>query len=209
MTAPAPDPHLDHLVLATPDLAAAVPVVAARCGVQPVRGGSHVDRGTANFLLGLSPTSYLEIVGPDPDQPEPALPRPFGIDDLDRTRLVTWAVHPPSPDAVVARATAAGSDPGELAAMSRRTPAGDVLRWRLTPARGVIPFVIDWGETPHPARSLPTIGLRSLTIRHPDPARVEAQLAALGVTASVEPADRPALTAVFATPHGEVDSDTL
>ena len=198
------DPALDHLVLATPDLAAAVADLAERCGVTPVRGGSHVGRGTANHLLGLSPTSYLEVVGPDPDQPQPSRPRPFGIDDLDRTRLVTWAVHPASPDDVVARARAAGDDPGRLEAMSRRTPAGDLLAWRLTPDRGVLPFVIDWGATPHPARGLPTVGLRSLTLRHPDPVALTARLTALGVTATVGRATAPGLEAVLATPRGEV-----
>ena len=205
MTAvPQPPPDLDHLVLATPDLEAAVADVAERCGVTPVRGGSHVDRGTANHLLGLSPTAYLEIVGPDPAQPEPAQRRPFGIDDLDRTRLVTWAVHPPDPDAVVAAARAAGAHPGDLAPMSRRTPGGDLLRWRLTPDRGIVPFVIAWGDTPHPARDLPAVRLRSLVLRHPDPARIRERLDALGVTATVEPGPSAAVEVVLDTPRGDV-----
>lgn len=196
---------LDHLVLATPDLATAVDAFARESGVEPARGGRHVGRGTANFLVGLSPTSYLEIVGPDPDQPEPDRPRPFGIDTLDRTRLLTWAVHPAGPDHVVARARADGDDPGDLTPMSRRTPAGELLAWRLTPDRGVLPFLIDWGDTPHPARGLPTVGLASLVVRSSHPGTTRRRLAALGAgDVEVEPAAADALLAVLTTARGQL-----
>ncbi|MHA3702140.1 VOC family protein [Jatrophihabitans sp. YIM 134969] len=197
--------HLDHLVLATPDIAAAAATFAADSGITPARGGSHTGLGTANVLVGLGGSAYLEIVGPDPAQPDPPQPRPFGIDDLDHTRLVTWAVHPPDVDAVVAAARAAGHDPGDPFAMSRRTPDGDELRWRLTPARGVVPFLIDWGDTPHPTtRDLPTVELLSLRCRHPDPAAVRDAFAALGIDLPVEHAAVPGLEAELRTPRGTV-----
>jgi hypothetical protein len=126
------EPALDHLVLATPDLEATVADVAARAGVRSVEGGRHVGLGTRNHLLGLGGSAYLEIIGPDADQPAPDRPRPFGIDELTGPRLVTWAVHPPDVDAVVERARALGHDPGAPRPMSRRTPAGVLLAWRLT-----------------------------------------------------------------------------
>lgn len=202
--------HLDHLVLATPDLAGAVARFSALTGVAPARGGSHTGLGTANFLVGLGGGAYLEIVGPDPDQDAPARPRPFGIDDLTTTRLVTWAVHPPGVDAVVAAARDAGYDPGDPFAMSRLTPTGETLRWRLTPDRGVVPFLIDWGDTPHPTtRGLPAVGLRSFTLGHPDPALVRARLDALRLDVAVGRADAPSLDAVFATPRGVLSTADL
>ena len=203
-------PLLDHLVLATPDLAAAVARFTALTGVAPARGGSHTGLGTANFLVGLGGSAYLEIVGPDPSQAAPAAARPFGIDDLADTRLVTWAVHPPDVDLRVTAARAAGHDPGDAFAMSRLTPDGETLRWRLTPSRGVVPFLIDWGSTPHPTtRGLPAVGLRSCALAHPDPSLVRAQLDALGLDVPVDRADRPSLEAACGTPRGEVTTRDL
>ena len=48
-------------------------------GAQPARGGSHEGMGTANFI-GLVAGAYLEIIGPDPDQPQLVGGRWFGID---------------------------------------------------------------------------------------------------------------------------------
>ncbi|MFD6156376.1 VOC family protein [Nocardia sp. NPDC060256] len=156
--------ELDHLVLATPDLPDAVATVTRLLGVAPVPGGRHGGRGTRNFLLGLGDGGYLEIIGPDDDQPAPALPRPFGVDGLAEPRLVTWAARVPDIDAAVTEARATGYDPGEASGMSRETPDGQVLRWRLTLAHdhtGVVPFLIDWGATAHPSESLPQVTLRA------------------------------------------------
>src|SRR4051794_32302696 len=105
-------PVLDHLVLATPDLAGAVRRFTERTGVVPARGGSHVGLGTANFLVDVGDGGYLEIIGPDPDAPDPDAPRPFGIDELTEPRVVTWAVRTDDIDALVAQARGAGYDPG-------------------------------------------------------------------------------------------------
>ncbi|WP_196814492.1 VOC family protein [Nocardia sp. BMG111209] len=137
--------RLDHLVPATPHLSETVRLVTRLLGVAPVAGGRHPGVGTRNFLLGLGDGGYLEIIGPDPEQPTPDRPRPFGIDGLPRARLVTWAVAAPGIDAVIARARAAGYDPGDARAMSRTTPDGDTLHRRLTTERPAGPA----------ARSLP------------------------------------------------------
>src|SRR5262245_8798861 len=82
---------VDHLVYATPDLKASIDALEKRLGVRATPGGQHPGRGTRNALIALSSTSYIEIIGPDPEQPKPDLPRQFGIDTLAEGRLVTWA----------------------------------------------------------------------------------------------------------------------
>jgi len=124
---------IDHIVLAAPDLAAAVADFQRRTGVHPVVGGSHSGLGTANALVGLGGAVYLEIIGPDPDQPDPPEPRPFGIDELVEARVITWCIRPPDFDGAIARAIARGFDPGAPRSMSRRRPDGTLLTWRLTP----------------------------------------------------------------------------
>ena len=190
---------LDHLVFGVPDLVTGVAAFAERTGVQPVPGGRHVGRGTANYLVGLGDHRYLEIIGPDPDQPEPPGPRPFGVDELTEARLLTWCARPDDLDRCVAQARARGYDPGEPAAMSRRTPDGTVLNWRLTPDTvadgGIVPFLIDWGASEHPtARALPQLQLASLTAEHPRPAAVIGALRALGSTLAVAAGPTPRLT---------------
>lgn len=188
---------LDHIVYATPDLEESVRLVAKQTGVRPSEGGPHPDLGTRNYLLGLGELRYLEIVGPDADQPEPAAPRPFGIDDLTEPRLAAWAVRAADIEARVARSRAQGYDPGPIEPLSRRTPDGDLLRWRLTlPYEPVVPFLIDWGRTPHPARKLPVVPLTAFAGVHPDPADVRTRLTALGVELDVREG-APGLVAVL------------
>lgn len=199
---------LDHLVLAGPDLAGLVGWFSERTGVAPVTGGSHVGLGTANKLVHLGGGSYLEIIGPDPEQPTPSQPRPFGIDTLTAPRLVTWAVRVSDLDQRVAESRRAGYDPGEPSLMSRRLPEGTALEWRLTPPRldvgdGLIPFLIDWRRSPHPtSRKLPAAPLLSMRAGHPDPASLRFPLAALQTELTVDHSDIAALHVVVEGLHG-------
>ena len=175
---------IDHIVYAVPRrLRQAVAWFAALTGAC---GGSHEGMGTANFLIGLGAGAYLEIIGPDLDQPQPVGGRWFGIDRLTAPRIVTWAIRTADIDGSVAAARALGYDPGQPTAMSRRSHAGDDLQWRLTPPQielnnGLVPFLIDWGSTPHPtSRDLPQTWLTSWTAIHPTPEILQRPLAALG-----------------------------
>ncbi|WP_331757909.1 VOC family protein (plasmid) [Nocardia sp. NBC_01377] len=200
---------LDHLVLATPDLFETVHTVKEVLGVGPAEGGSHPGFGTRNFLLGLGDCSYLEIVGIDPGQPNPRRQRPFGLDDLTEPRLVTWAAQVVGIDSAVSIARAAGFDPGEISQMARATPEGRMLEWRLTLSTdgshgGVIPFLIDWGTTPHPSAALPQASLCSFETVHPEPTAVIAKLKALSIDLTVHPGVRPALVATIEGPEGAI-----
>lgn len=183
--------RIDHLVLATPDLTTTVADITERLGVAPLPGGAHVGRGTFNALLGLGGHTYLEIIGPDPAQPEPEHPRPFGIDQLGRARLVAWCVAPQRRlESVVADATESGFDPGPIESMSRRRPDGLLLEWHLTfPPTGrysVLPFLIDWLVSPHPTLDLPIGGqLIGLDLVHPSPRHIDSVLTALADPATL------------------------
>ena len=151
---------LDHLVLASPDPPATRELVAARTGVTLSAGGGHVGLGTRNWLGRLGPTSYLELIGPDPGQEPPATPRPFGIDELDEAKLVTWCARHADLESLRVQAAAAGLQFGAPVPMEREAPTSGRLRWELTfpqfdTAGGIVPFFIDWGDSPHPARPRP------------------------------------------------------
>ncbi|GAB0105456.1 VOC family protein [Nocardia sp. JMUB6875] len=201
--------ELDHLVLATPDLAGTVAAITRLVGIEPVAGGRHPGRGTRNFLLGLGDGGYLEIIGPDPEQPEPKQPRPFGIDTLTEARLTAWLVRVKDIDAAITAARGAGHDPGDASDLSRSTPDGRILRWRLTfpgtstPTQ-VVPALIDWGETDHPADELPIVPLLSLEAVHPEPGQVTPRLQALDIELPVRAGNRPALIAILGNPDNPI-----
>src|SRR5262245_46770085 len=80
--------QIDHLVYATPDLALGVERIERLLGVRATPGGQHLGLGTRNALVALGPSCYLEIIGPDPEQPRPSGLRRFGLDDLREPMLL-------------------------------------------------------------------------------------------------------------------------
>lgn len=202
---------LDHLVYAVSDLEVGIAHLERVLGVRASPGGSHRGLGTRNALLSLGPDCYLEIIGPDPEQPDPPRPRPFGVDRLQSGRLVTWAVKAGDLERRVETARRAGYDPGEVRSMSRERPDGVRLDWRLTlrsePAGdGLVPFLIDWGGTPSPAQQAAR-GCRLIALRavHPKVPTVASLLYALEVDLALDPAPAAALVAILDTPLGRVE----
>jgi hypothetical protein len=203
--------RIDHLVYATPDLQLGIDAIEKQLGVKATAGGQHPGLGTRNALVALGPTSYLEIIGPDPEQPRPAGPRRFGIDDLKAPRIVRWVVKSSELAAVKAKADNAGVTLGALASGSRKRPDGVVLSWRYTDpatvvADGLVPFFIDWGTSPHPALTAAKgATLVQLRAEHPDRPRVQKMLDDLGLDLRVSQAAAPAIIATIDSPRGRVD----
>ena len=213
---------VDHLVYGVPELSAGVARIAELLGVTPAPGGSHEGRGSHNALLSLGDDAYLEIIAPDPAQPRPRRPLPFGLDSLAEPRLVTFAVHADRTGATEpaaaevrlerwrAHAAARGYDPGPVATGSRRRSDGSLLFWHLCQHQelrfgGALPFLIDWGAADSPAASAPAgCRLLNLEVQSPEPGAVGPALRALGVPVAVRAADRPGLLATVATPRGTV-----
>jgi hypothetical protein len=147
---------VDHLVYATPDLQRGIERIEGLLGVRAAPGGQHPGRGTRNALVALGPAAYLEIIGPDPEQPTPKEPRPFGIDGLREPRLMAWASKGTDLEQIASTAQRHGVKLGPVIAGSRRRADGVMLSWRYTDPRtvvanGIVPFFIDWGKTPHPS----------------------------------------------------------
>ena len=205
---------IDHLVFASRDLPSASADVTQMLGVAPTPGGHHVGHGTYNELLGLGGATYLEVIGPDPTQPAPDGPRPFGIDGLARPSLVAWCVRPRRPlDEIIVEARAVGIEMGEVAAMSRRRPDGVLLEWKLTfpQLNGrfgmALPFMIDWGESSHPTDTLPaSVQLVRLVVVHPDADVLQTAFDIIGIGDDVDLDEglQPSLQATIAVATGRV-----
>ncbi|UVI36963.1 VOC family protein [Brevibacterium spongiae] len=212
--------ELDHLIITVPDLEAGVAAVEEATGVRAVAGGSHPGRGTANYLLGLAPTgwadgahTYLEILGPDPQQETPADGTlPLDAHLADGLTLQTWAIHPHAFLAKIAGANTAGIDFGEVRDMSRETAEGELLEWRLTsrsplPHDGAQPFLIDWGESVHPAEAaLPALELLDFRVESPAPESARDVLEVLGAgDTTVVQGQKPRLRARLRGPGGVLE----
>ena len=199
---------LDHLVVTAPSLDEGAAWIERHLGVAPGPGGRHPRMGTHNRVLRLGAAAYLEVIAIDPDGAAPGRPRWFGLDDpaaRRAPRLSSWVARTGDLAAAPADEVAAL---GVVEAMTR----GE-REWLFTlppsgrpPLDGVGPAVIEWRR---PARSvavdLPDAGLAlaRFEIRHPEPARVRALLASLGLDgAAVLTAGEPGLRAEIDTPSG-------
>ncbi len=214
LAAPAPSgvlAQVDHLVYTVPDMQQGIDSAEKLFGVRATPGGQHPGLGTRNALIALGPSSYLEIIGPDPEQPRPAGGRRFGIDQLKAPRLLTWVAKGKSLQVFAADAKAHGMDLGAVIPGSRRRPDGVVLSWTYTDPRTeladrLVPYFIDWGASPHPsataAKGVTLLGLRA---EHPDVSRVQAMLRQLGLTLGVTRGPKPSIIATFDSPKGRVE----
>ncbi len=209
--------QIDHLVIAATDLGWLVDWWGDLSGVAVTPGGSHDGRGTANALVGLAgsahSSTYLELIGPDPDQPDPPMPRAFGIDTLEpgTAHLVTFAVSVENLETAVASIASVGLDPGPILEMSRLRPDGVRIAWRLAVPDlavhgGTQPFAIEWGDTQHPSSSLPPgASLESLTVQSPVADTLAAMFDVLGLEIGVVASEQPMLRATIKSPMGTLD----
>ena len=203
--------RVDHIVYATPDLKRGVEEIEKLLGVRATAGGQHPNRGTRNALLSLGPTTYLEILAPDPDQPPPQESRPFGLDELKESKIVAWFIKSPDLQRLRDEAIRKRVPLGEVKSGSRLRPDGVQLLWRYTDpsvrlADGIVPLFIDWGNSPHPADTAAKgATLISLRAEHPDALGVRAMLRRLGLNLRVKRGPTPALIAVIEGPRGRVE----
>jgi glyoxalase-like protein len=200
---------LDHLVYATPDLEATCCDLEILLGVRASAGGRHPGRGTRNALISIGPKAYLEIIGPDPLQPE-TKPAWFGIDQLTAPKLIAWAVRVSDLEKFVEQISPK-TNVGEVRSGSRSTPEGATLWWRLTEPQlaqgmGLLPFLIEWKSQQHPADSA-IIGppLVQLRIECPEPELIVTPLKLLGLEVDIEQSSITALVAIFERANGLIE----
>ncbi len=133
---------LDHVILAVPDLDRAADGLERVLGLRATRGGRHPSLGTENALVPLG-GAYLELVAVADERA--AASTAFGRSALaartDGPHFTGW----------VARTNELDVASDEVVAMSRETPDGGLVTWRIAAAErlgdgGVVPPVISWDD---------------------------------------------------------------
>jgi hypothetical protein len=199
---------IDHLVYACANLERGMDEIEQLLGVRPAPGGRHPDFGTHNALLSLGPETYLEVISRDPDSTISVPSALAELPDDQISRLNTWVLRTEDIDQLAGIANAAGIDIGLVQSGSRDAPDGSKISWQLTdhnamPMGGAIPFLINWGDTPHPASMVPSGGeIINLTIEHPEVNRVREMLSVLGVDIAVVHSQTFKLVAKIQTSDG-------
>jgi hypothetical protein len=148
----------DHIVLGCRNLEDGIAYVETLSGYRADVIGPQPGLGTRNAFLKIGYRCYLEILAPDPAQPELTWHKELA--DLQDPLMVSWALLATNLESYAARLrkkgiACIGPTPG-----SQTMPNGEVLRWKTVVLEndqaGILPFYIEWAEdSPHPSTFAP------------------------------------------------------
>lgn len=158
-----------------------------------------------NALVSFEHDQYLEILAPDPAQTveNAQLQRLRG---LSEPQLETFCCRGVPLEDLGRRADQLGLVHSGPLAYERRRPDGALLRWQLLflgqhDYPGLVPFFIDWADSPHPAaEQVETIELVEVTALTPEPSELQDLYHGLGIPARVETASESRLEARLRLP---------
>ena len=198
--------HVDHLVWYNADLSQGREFFAGRMDAEPLYGGEHPGEATANAVLGLGPSTYLEILGRDTGQQETQLDPE--VRSLRGAGLYHWAIGGIDLVDLADRATRAGLAAGPAVPGGRIKPDGQRLDWVCWGLRdhafgALIPFFIDWRASEHPAVSAPRGGrLSSIRVFTPEAEQLRGIFWILGLAIEVVEHDVAGVVATLESSKG-------
>jgi hypothetical protein len=202
-------PEIDHIVYATRTLEQTLETLQEKLGVKFAEGGRHPGFGTRNYLLSLGPRCYLEVIGPDEERALVDEPSIFGINALHSPKVATYALRSNAIEREVKQAEEAGLSIGPVFPGERTKPDGTVLKWKLSnpvmmSESGLIPFLIDWGNGPHPCDTLPSSGylLHAVKLFHPQPQSIERDLLKISIEYEIQRNDHKIIEVFLNGPKG-------
>jgi len=209
--------HLDHVVYGVPDLKQAIQLFQEKAGISPVIAGKHPHLGTHNAVLSLGNLQYLEFIALDPEAPKMERKLPSwcaALLGLSKPKIMTWVVQTNMIEKAVEELNALGNfqiNPPE--AFSRVKADGTKISMKLAfkkdpppPCDGLIPFLIDWGQSPHPSKSVECkCQIKEWYGCHPDADKISVILKKVGIDFLIKKASIPSMHLVLKTPRGDVE----
>lgn len=203
---------LDHIILGCNDLDRGIAFVEERTGVRAAFGGVHPGRGTRNALLSLGGRRYLEIMAPDPDQPDAKDPLALHLRKLSEPQITGWAVHPGDLGSFAKKLRDAGVAFEGPSPGSRKRPDGRVLHWQSLTLKDnpswLLPFFIEWSaDSLHPSADAPA-GCRLIRFEAvtPEPDNLAKTAALLFLDLPVIKGEKPQLRTIITGPRGELSA---
>ena len=198
--------RIDHFMYAVPSLDEGMLWAKDTFGIEAAYGGEHVGLGTHNALMSLG-SSYLEIIAPDPAQPQEGT---FGerLAALSEGGLVTWCAEDVL-SVVASNLSDLGVNTSGPNRTKRQTTDGKVMEWELlfpskSPYGGCMPFFIDWLDCANPKNTNPIAGkFQSLSISTPDAPNLKRILNAIGLDIPVNSGEQ-SLSVSIASKNGDV-----
>jgi len=148
--------EVDHVLLASSELAPGAALFPSRHGLESYEGGRHPGWGTGNWIIPLG-DAYLELVAVVDERV--ARKSAFGRWVLRAAEepgsVIGWAVRPKDLDATAARLGL------EIQEGSRTRTSGEIVAWRSAGVdeaarRPWLPFFLEWRDpSTFPGRSAP------------------------------------------------------
>ncbi|MGB3468446.1 MAG: VOC family protein [Cyclobacteriaceae bacterium] len=201
---------IDHIVYAVSELEAGMDHIEDCLGVRPVYGGKHPQQGTHNAIVAIGQSQYLEILAPDPDNDSIPPPRWMGIDRPGKDEITRWALKSDNINRDVKILGTLGETYLHTKEGQRMTATGDLLKWQLSmpsasPRIDVVPFLLDWGASQHPATGLDQLcKIISFDIYHTETAKINRVLQQLGSEPLLLPSEHTTMHLTLNCPKGLV-----
>jgi hypothetical protein len=203
--------EIDHVLLATRDLAEAARELEARHGLRSIAGGRHPGWGTENRIVPLG-DAYLELVAVA--NLEEARDSAFGQwvarVGSQLLRPLGWAVRPVDLDDVARRQGLA------VTSGARVTPTGERLAWRTAgvdraAAEPSLPFFIEWEPGSRFPGSSDTDAQARLVrlVLGGDPSRLASWLGGRELPLEVRHGEPAVVAVTVRTPAGETVLEAL
>lgn len=200
---------IDHIVYGVGNLTKGMEKLHQLTGVQPTPGGKHLEFGTHNALLGLGQGVYLELIALDPENRK-AQNKWMGMELLASPKVIRWAIKS---DDIIMQAKILAEYKEELGIIKkgrRRRPDGSELSWKLTLPESsseveICPFLIDWGDSVHPADGLSSqCSISNMTFFHPKPKLSQNVLDLLSYDSKIIESKKERIEVTLNTPKGEI-----
>lgn len=207
--------NLDHLVIAAETLEQGVEYIQEALSVTVPFGGEHPKMGTHNHIAKIGEDIFIEIIAINPDMTAPTRPRWFNLDDpnlqsklKEKPRLISWVVNTSDIYECIKGAACSFGRPEPISRGELSWHFGLPADGRLL-AGGILPYLIQWGTSEHPASKMADIGLElmSLKVYHPQSAWLQDILQSIDAQNLVEIVPGSSskgsyLEATFKTPAG-------
>ncbi|MEM9705209.1 MAG: VOC family protein [Pseudomonadota bacterium] len=197
---------IDHILISCANVQKSKQSFSDKFGAPFEIGGAHPGQGTMNALGSFGDGAYCELIGPDPNQSA----QPHWLKNATDGALFHWAANCSNLSAVAEILEQNGLGHSGVIDGQRNAENGALLKWRVlfpepSAFGALLPFFIDWQDTPHPSQSSPVIGsLKTLSFITPTMEKQKDLFSELGFSADIEHGNTAGLQATISTVNGDV-----